>query len=223
MTEGAQQVRLVVFDVCDTLYDANTTLDFIDYYHRQHSVSCIGRVIRRWRSRRSPYFYLGALAHRLLGFDIARRRIIRSLAGQPKAALHDAAREFVRDVLPQLANQELHDLLASHRRSGDRVLLMSSSLDLVIAPIAAQLGVDHRASALGFSGDRSTGQITDDLTGRKASAIADLRQDTAELWVYTDNRSDADIVSIADRAIIVIPNGKADSRWGGNDCDYIRL
>jgi HAD superfamily phosphoserine phosphatase-like hydrolase len=213
---------VVVFDVCDTLYDANTTLDFVNYYQRGHDKRRIGRTLSRWRSKSSPFFYLGAVAHRLFGWDIARQQIIASLEGEKRDALAAAVSEYVRDVLAARANHVLHERLESHRAAGDRIILLSSSLDLVIGEIATILDVEYRASELGFENGACTGRLLRDLTGNKAAAL-ELLEPGAELWVYTDNRSDRYLLDIAARRIIVLPLGRGAERWGGSDCEYISL
>lgn len=215
--------NLVIFDICDTLYDVNTTVGFIQHYHLRHPLKGIGRTLRRWTSKSSPSFYLGAIAHRLFGMDIARRRIIAALAGEPRASLVEAARDYARNILPSHENRPLHDRLEAHLTADDRVVLLSNSIDLVVAEIASNLGVEWCASKLGFDGDRCTGKLAEDLTGRKASTIRNLIERAGRIFVYTDNQSDRDLIAIADFATIVIPRGRADIPWGGSGCDYVRL
>lgn len=215
--------RLAIFDLCDTLYDANTTLGFIDHYQSAGRNPRIARAIDRWSSRASPWFYLGAISHRVFGRDLARRRILAALAGEPRTRLAQAAANYARTVLPSRANVELHGRLNSHVAAGDEVMLVSSSIDLVVSEIAETLGVGYRASALGFEHDRCTGELQQDLAGRKAEAIEDLLERAASISVYTDNPSDGDLVARADQAYIVVPRGKPLVRWGGPNCEYITL
>jgi len=216
--------KLVIIDLCDTLYDANTTIGFIEHCRLAGGSRRMERSLRRWTGRRSPLFYLGAFAHHLLGRDLARQRLVAALAGEPRARLETTARDYATNVLPRHANQPLHDRLAAHRAAGDRVVIVSSSLDIVVAPIAAALGVEFMASTLGFKNDACTGRLERDLTGRKVDIVRDLGERQAPwLTVYTDNRSDQALVAIANDAVIVIPHGRAGTRWGGSDCEYIQL
>lgn len=223
MSKNATTARLVIFDVCDTLYDANTTVGFIEFYQSIHGHGRIARTLRRWLSRRSPLFYLGAATQRLLGWDVARQRIIAALAGEPRAQLTAAANRYVREVLPASANRELHDRLKVHRAAGDPVLLLSSSLDVVIAEIASLLGTEYRASILDFDGEFCTGRLALDLTGSKASHLPEWQKSGSSIWVYTDNRSDRDLISLAERVTIILPRGKPDDRWAGDGHEYVRL
>lgn len=214
---------LVVFDVCDTLYSANTTFGFVRHLARTSGEPRIAATLRRWTSRSSPVFLLGALAHRLLGADLARRAVVASLAGRPRGSLEAAARAYVSDDLAHRINAPVLDRLAAHRAAGDRVLLVSSSLDIVVAEIARALGVGFEASTLQFDGERCTGRLARDLTGRKAELVASLRSAGEALHVYTDNRSDSGLLAIADRRTVIIPSGAGKARWAGRDCDYVEL
>lgn len=223
MSDAPTPSRLVIFDVCDTLYSVNTTMDFIGFYGRQENSRRIGHILRRWLSRRSPFFYLGAVALRLLDWDIAKERIIAFLAGEERSRLNEAVSQYVRDILPSAKNHELHERLKSHQANGDRIILVSSSLDLVVAQIADQLGLEYRASILEFANDRCTGRLSLDLTGRKAGQLRELAGIGSTIWVYTDNRSDKDLISIADRATIVLPRGQGHDRWAGDEHEYVAL
>jgi phosphoserine phosphatase len=169
-------------------------------------------------------FYLGAAAHRLFRFDIARRRLVSALRGERQESLERAADDYARQTLPAIGNAELHDRLREHQVAGHRVVLLSNSLDIVIAPIARALGVEFRASRLGFQGEFCTGRIEQDLTGRKSAALHDVAgPKRPELWVYTDNASDRDILAVADVATIVLPGGRRSREWGNEGSEYIRL
>lgn len=215
---------LAIFDVCDTLYAANTTVAYLDHLASSGDHPAVARAIDRWTSRRSPSFWVGAVAHRLLGWDVARERLVASLRGEARDTLEAAARDFAANVLPALVNAPLIDQLEAHRAAGDRVMLVSSSLDVVIAAIASRLGAEFAASTLGFRNGRSTGKIIRDVTGKKDDIVRDLDGvKPSHLVVYTDNRTDLALVRLADRATIVIPHGRRDEQWGGADVDTIRL
>ena len=214
---------LAVYDLCDTLYDMNTTVEFVRHYQSAHPNPHVANSLRRWTTRGSPWFYVGALASRLFGRDLARRRIIGALAGESRSQLMDSAREFVRSVLPERANRALMERLEAHREAGDRVMILSSSLDLVVAEVASLLGVDYRASTLRFDGEHCTGRLGQDLTGRKAEVIRGLLRSSRPIHVYTDNRSDRDLIEVADHATIVIPRGKPVEHWGRSGCEYVQL
>jgi phosphoserine phosphatase len=102
-------------------------------------------------------------------------------------------------------------------------MLMSSSIDLVVSQIAAQLNTEYRSSVLQFDGDLCTGRLSTDLTGKKAGELGKLAGQATARWVYTDNRSDKDLVLRASQATIVLPRGGGQDRWAGDACEYISL
>ena len=211
-----------VFDVCDTLFSANTTLDFLRFHAQRSGDVKLNRALERWTARSSPAFYAGALALRLLHRDIGRTRIIAALHGSPRDELERAARDYVRESLSARSVQPVHERLRQHLARGDRVILASSSLDLVIAPVAKSLGVETWvASELGFRDGRCTGRLVHDLTGRKSQAIAGILEASEAIHVYTDNRSDRDLLALADRRTVILPSGSRRGRWAGKDCEYV--
>ena len=216
--------HLAIFDVCDTLYAENTTIGFLHFF-----CDSVGKRFRMRdrlvRSKLSPFFYVGAIAHRFFHRDIARAWLIRSLRGASRDALSAAARRYVAELLAGRANGPVMDRLAAHRQAGHRVILISSSLDIVVAEIAAQLGTEFRASKLEFRGERCTGRLAADLTGKKHQLVdALLAQGGAtSISVYTDNHSDRVLLERADHATIIIPRASSAAGWGTMDAEFIRL
>jgi len=215
--------QIAIFDVCDTLFRTNTTLGFLRFFADRMGDAAASAVIRRWTSRRSPAFLAGALAYRLFDQDIARTRVIRTLHGYTREQLQAAGDDYVRVELASQLVGPVHERLCEHRRRGERVILASSSLDVVISAVARELKTEWVASELGYADGRCTGKLVTDLTGRKPAALAPLLQDAASLHVYTDNRSDRALLQMADCCTIILPAGSNGRRWAGEDCDYLAL
>ena len=85
---------------------------------------------------------------------------IERLKGHTREHLEKLAREcfdqrVVRDIMPGAL-----ELIAAHKERGDTVILATSSLDLVIQPIAEMLKIKHvLATKLEFRDDVSTGGL----------------------------------------------------------------
>lgn len=214
--------RIAIFDVCGTLYRENTTRGFLTHFHRSHATRSYARTEWMWTSTFSPVFYFGAIAYRWLGRDLAREMLLRSLAGVPRARVEQAARDYVASVLPAKRIEPLHAKLRDHCEAGDRVVLVSNSIDVVIEQIAHALGVEWRASQIGFEGHTCTGRLRTDLTGRKSVELARLDPDReSTLLVYTDNRSDMDLVHEADFATIILPPNGNKSAWRTDRIEFL--
>lgn len=214
--------RIAIFDVCDTLYRENTTRGFLRWFHEAQASHAYDRTERLWTSYSSPAFYLGAAAYHWLGRDLARQMLLLTLKGAHRCHLEEAAHNYVASILPSKCIAPMQAKLREHRDAGDRVVLVSNSLDLVISRIAENLGVDWHASRLGFVGDICTGRLERDLTGRKASELRRIDPHRkATLFVYTDNRTDLDLIRQADFATVILPPGSKRSYWEGHEVEFL--
>ncbi len=82
------------------------------------------------------------------------------LRGVPRADLVALAAETFREDVRDSLNRRVAELIRRHLADGRRVVLATSSLDLIVAPLAAHLGVrDVIATTLEFDGDVATGRI----------------------------------------------------------------
>ena len=212
---------IAVFDVCDTLYDVNTTFAFISRIKKGNlPFVLLDRVVG---SRASPAFWLFAALHSGAGIDLPRRLMLATLRGMDRRALRAAAKDFVRTVLPAFAISATHERMRRHMDSGDRVVLVSGSLDLVVEAIADHLGVEWRASALAFNGESCAGRLETDLTGDKLRVVRSLIESCAEkptLTVYTDNYSDRDLIEYCDVPVIVVDEDRL-GLWAGVEAERI--
>ncbi len=225
MTSAPTSV-LAIFDLCETLYAENTTFGFVRFFQVRHGRRSGRVLIDLLYSRRLPIFYLLAALHRFLSLDLSRWALIRSLRGYHRSQLAAAARAYAAEMLPRTAIAETQNRLAEHRAAGDRVVIVSNSLDAVVEAVAEHFGTEWHASRLEYRDDRCTGRIEDDLTGRKASLVAGLVEGQAVapvIHAYTDNLSDRDLVEAADWPTIIIPTGRTRARWGGIDAVFIEL
>jgi HAD superfamily hydrolase (TIGR01490 family) len=144
-------------------------LDFFDVDHTitRHATGgrfmlrAIARGLAPWPIALALPWY--GLAYRLglLRFK-GRVDIVGSLRGVSRADLEAVAREtFERRVLADL-NPSVARLIRERLAVGRRVVLATSTLDLIVAPLAAHLGVrDVIATTLEFADDVATGRVAD--------------------------------------------------------------
>src|SRR5690554_2067753 len=98
--------KLVVFDVCNTLYDANTTFDFVRRVTSDRPwLSAFDRALSH---RASPLYWGQAVLYRLCGIDVPRRVMVASLRGIKREDLRHAARAYVAEELPSRVIAETH-------------------------------------------------------------------------------------------------------------------
>jgi phosphoserine phosphatase len=222
---GLPKSDLAIFDLCDTLYAENTTRGFVRFFLKRRRAGLRQALIGLVYSRRLPVFYLLAALHRYLSFDLYRRALVRALRGYRREDLADAARAYAAEHLPAIEIAETQARLAEHLGAGDRVVIVSNSLDMVVEAVAERLGIEGHGSRMAYTWGRCDGWIEADLTGRKAEILAELvaERPAQAVHAYTDNLSDRDLLQAADRRTIIVPAGRTRERWGDIDAVFIEL
>jgi hypothetical protein len=189
--------HISIFDICGTLFNANTTFEFIVYYHKK---------------KRHPYKYflsilltsiVGKLIAKSTGFSI-RNVLIGTLAQQKKSDLYSLSYQFYDDKLIHKINA----IIFKNFELTSNKLLLSASIDPVVAIIGEKLHVPYFCSELTYINGVSNGKIHTDLKGRKSTMI-----NTPIDMVYTDNFDDIDLIDLSKKSIIVYRNQKKFSIW----------
>lgn len=191
-------MKTLLFDVCHTLYQANTTYDFLAFYFADDA-----RFAGLLKKRRSLWARLFA---RLTGHDPYRQKAIAYLQGEPEEQLQARAKSFVKTLVPIEPTQAM---LREAQANGDRVVLVSASLDLVVSEVAAELGVnEYHASKLAFANGVCQGHLLLDLLGNKTSVVNRSKGANPALMV-SDNFSDAGCIDLVDEFHPVYRRGDA--------------
>ena len=203
--------KLIVCDVCDTLYRSNTTFDFIRYVVNQRGKSLFS--FHLLTNRKSPLFYMLTAIGKLTGQDLIRILSLKFLKEIPLHELSSLADNFYFDFLIHRPNENVFRLLPTEDRAN--VILFSSSLDVIVAVIARENNLNFESSRLGWKEGKATGNLTLDLTGKKHEVVKLLVSagDFDQLQVITDNRSDWELVKLANERFVVIKKDNEKEFW----------
>jgi phosphoserine phosphatase len=220
------EADVFVFDVCDTLFYSNTTFDFLRFVLAQQGSGGKQKVLKLLSAKWSPLF-VGLVAwQKVAGGDPVKAGALRLLAGISREQLYALGRRFVAEFLPARRIARTHELLASLAQTQTRVVLLSASLDPVIAALAAALGsIDFVSSQLEYDAQGiCTGRLHQELTGQKQAALQTLLTNKGEplrLAVATDNFTDHGLVSQASIRYVVVHNAAAKQFWQGLNPEFI--
>lgn len=204
---------LVIFDVCNTLYDSNTTFDFIRFVLQRRYPRRLA-AFRLLSYKYSPFFIGWLVAGKLVRKDLVRQRAVGLLKGLHRNELLQLADDFYNTcLLPKRIGEVLQMLGAAQEHA--EVWLFSNSVEPVIRTIAEKLGVRYEATELEYDAQGIfTGRISRDMTGRKKDVF--LRRfgpDAAIRLMCSDNRSDHAILQLAQERYVVVYHPSDKQFW----------
>ena len=205
-------VKLIIFDVCWTMYKSNTTFDFIKYVYKVEGINSfkldfLNSLIGR---------FLILLLGKLVGRDIYRELFVDLLKGFSKESLEKSSERFYNEFLIEKKVDYTFNLINSMPLNS--IILCSASLDIVVEHIAKMLNADFFASKLEFKNGICTGRISNDLLGAKNKIF---EYENIDL-VVTDNLSDLELVKKSSKSIILsTPKNIGFWERNGLTVDYI--
>ena len=205
-------VKLIIFDVCWTMYKSNTTFDFIKYVYKVECINSFKLIFLNSLIVKFSILLLG----KLVGRDIYRELFVKLLKGFSKERLQKTSEKFYNEFLLDKKIDYTFNLINSMPLNS--IILCSASLDIVVEHIAKMLNANFFASELEFKNGICTGIINNDLLGEKNKIFEHENIDL----VVTDNLSDLELVKKSSKSII-LSNPKNIGFWerNGLTVDYI--
>lgn len=200
--------RTVLIDICGTLFDSNTTLDFLDFLLCSRSY----RLLRRM-ARSLPWRAFNCGFRRLTGRDPTREMLLRHLRGYTRQELATAAEAFYETCLVARIRPRLQEIVAEVKAAGYEPCLASATLDCIARTVARRWGIGRCcASELDYDGDRCTGRLRRDLLGRKLEYLKEAGIHPPFAMTITDDRSDMPLLRLSERVLVVARRKRA-ARW----------
>lgn len=192
-------MKIVVVDICGTIYQSNTTFDFF------------GLMSKDDKKVRLFYFFSRSLAWRLFnkfiwilsGYDLTRIILVCFLNGYSKKDLLDKADRFYTSFLLKHQNESVIELLRSYNDSDDvECVLASATLDFIAETISKYTGYNLDVSTkLLYKDGICKGRIKEDALGKKKEKLSIK----IPFWkLITDDLSDVPLLTCCEEPIIVI-------------------
>jgi HAD superfamily hydrolase (TIGR01490 family) len=143
----------------------------------------------------------------------AREEMLEMTRGWDKIAVEELVREIVDEVVSPLVYAEALALIDEHRRVGRKVVIISSSPEEIVKPLARYLGVDHVIATRAKVDDegRYTGEMEFYAYAEsKAEAIRDLAASEglslADSFAYSDSVTDLPMLRAVGHPVVVNPD-----------------
>lgn len=195
-------VVAAVFDVDRTLVPGTTTERlFIRYLLRR-------RVIGLRQVAHLGFYLLRALPRMDPMEAVRRQRVyLAGLAEQRVVALAEAC--FTREIQPRISAAGLA-ALREHKAQGHTTVLLSGSLDFLLAPLQRYTGADHLiATHMEVRAGRFTGRIEGPWPygPTKALLIRHFAEEHgvafADSYAYADHHTDVEVLSLFGRPVVI--------------------
>jgi phosphatidylglycerophosphatase C len=194
-------VRLAVFDLDGTITRYDTLVPYV-----------VGLLLRRpWQTVRLigvlPALALFAVGRADHGF-LKAALLKATLRGRLRAELDAWTQEFVPRLIARGTFARALEVIAQHRRKGDRLVLLSASPDLYVPAIARALGFDETVcTGVRWNGDRLDGELTtaNRRGEEKVRCVEALRitHPGVSIVAYANGPADLPHLQLADRALLV--------------------
>lgn len=198
--------RLAIFDVDHTITRRSTGRRLIQCGRRSGLFSTANLMSL-------PYHYL---RYRSGNVDVESAiTALGKLEGRTQAELETVARAcFERHVRGDIMG-EAQECIEAHVRAGDIVVFATSSLRLIVKPLADHFGVTYvLATELEFQAAAATGRLAtqpclgDEKRDRVVALASALRMDLAAATFYSDSHLDLPLLRVVGAPVAVNPDGR---------------
>ena len=188
-------MNLVLFDFDGTITTREMFPDFMCFSVPPRRLA-VGKVLL------APW--IGGYRMGVVSGHRVRSRIVHfGFRGVPEVSVREAGRAFARDVLPGVVRPVALDRIRWHQAQGDRVVVVSGSLDVYLSHWCAQQGVELICSRLETADGRLTGrylgaQCVGEEKSRRVRESCDLEA-FAAVYAYGDTHEDVEMMSLASK------------------------
>lgn len=194
--------RLVIFDICGTLFFSNTSFDFLDLIVQAKSYSLFRKVSKTIFAR-----IINKVSVLLLKKDLIRSIAVLYIKGMSKAELQEKADIFYNQYLLPLKIDNSFDKIEFYRKdSNTTIILASATFDFIADVVANRLEIPiYFGTELAYDNQGIfKGKILKDRLGHKYQALNDMGLKSPFYKVITDNITDMDIINCSKTVDLII-------------------
>ena len=203
-------MKIVIFDVCDTIYKTNTTFFFLDCYFKNNKKFYIFRKLTRFY----PLIVLNYIFYKFFKKDFIRLYATSFLKGEEIKKVKSFSAELVKTKLSELINTSVEKMIKEYKNEGYQVVLMSGSYDFLIEQVAKYFTTDlFYASKLKVSENFYTGKYEDDILMNKFQLFKKDFKFFDKLSVVSNNKTDLELMKFADQSFAVCLKQSDENFW----------
>lgn len=187
----------ILVDICGTLFQSNTTIDFLRYTLDNKKIEQEIKLIRSL-----PWRILNGICHRMFKYDLSRRMLLKHFNGWNKRDLNLAAEKFYTEYLLPRKNEEVWQII---EKADKKILLVSGTLDVIADCITNHIHATKTISShLEYKDNICTGILKKDVFNNKFAELKKQEFIPPFHSIVTDNIGDSDIIKICKHKYIVV-------------------
>ena len=200
-SETHKTINLALFDFDGTLYPKDSFTGFMFYTLSKRHIVKKGLKTLPWIQA----YYL-----KLYPAHAMRPRLFQRMFKDISANfLQNLAQEYAQQLIQNL-DQELLQQLRLHQQNGDRVVLVSASVDLYLVPICKALNIELICTMTEIKDGLLTGYYSSEDCSCEQKKLRILQKynlaDYGFVYAYGNSEEDLDMLSLADFAYMMGEN-----------------
>jgi HAD superfamily hydrolase (TIGR01490 family) len=216
-------MALAIFDLDNTLIAGDSDHSWGEF------LAVNGKVDRDYYRVMNDRFYVDYEAGCLdinayLNFSLA------PLAEIPMAELQQLHQKFLHEIITPMMLSKAQNLLATHRKSGDHLLVITSTNRFIVEPICNALGIDDLiATELEIIDGNYTGRFSGTPTFREGKVerfnqwLVEHPEHSGESYFYSDSINDLPLLLEVEIPIAVDPDDALRDEANNRNWEIISL
>lgn len=192
-------MKVIVIDICDTLYNENTTVGFIEYVSASNNY-----IYKAYKCRVAKV--INQIILKFSGVDLIRRLIIKRLQGFEKEHLDDLAEDYLKNLAP---NDKIITRIREAKVKNFDLVFSSASLEPVVLAVSKKFKAkSFSCSKLKYNKSLCSGRLDYDALDNKKEFFKKLSAQYDYIEFLTDNKGDINCLPYCQKFYAVLPNGK---------------
>jgi len=184
--------KLILFDLDGTLFNGNSTYDFIKYVNSDNE-----EYIKFKQQYKYMRFY-NKISFTIFKYDWYKKRSVSFLKGKSYLELEEFADKFYIDILDKNRIENILSLMKFYQSQDADIGIITATLDIIAKTVAKKLDIDyHYSTPLVYDKDSiATGKYERDLLHNKLSIYNDkIKPIYKEVILFSDNEQDTKLLN----------------------------
>lgn len=201
--------KILVVDLCDTLYTSNTTQDFFNYTFANDEVY----LKLKNKNKSFSFKVMNKLSNKVFKYDLSRALTTKILRDKESSKIDELVSKFLEGFLESKKINKVHEIIEEYKKNGYKIIMVSASYDFIGKCVAKKIGIDDViASRAEVLDNKYTGRVAEDILHTKLSKFKEKFPSYEDLVMITDNTTDYEFVKETSKSYIVI-NKRNEEFW----------